>query len=76
MEQASQEAKGRVTRDPALVQNALNGPEDPFCIIVESVNRVGPLYLLGARTGKRHFFLEKGELDGDGEETGNHCQHA
>ncbi|NIQ93674.1 MAG: hypothetical protein GWO11_05565 [Desulfuromonadales bacterium] len=75
-EQASEEAAGRITRDPFLVQNALNGSGDPFRIVVESVRPAGPLKLFAGGSGERRFFPEDGEVETDTKAAGGCCQGA
>lgn len=62
-EQARGEAADRIARDPALVQNALNGLADPVRIVVESVDIAGPLKIFAGETGERHYFPENGTTD-------------
>ncbi|HKL48651.1 MAG TPA: hypothetical protein VJ882_03255 [Desulfuromonadales bacterium] len=72
-EKAEEEVTSRLARDPYLVQNALNGPGDPFRVVVESVRWAGPLSLFTEGKGRRSFSLEKEEDKMDGEAAGGHC---
>lgn len=72
-EKAREEITSRLARDPYLVQNALNGPGDPFRVMVESVKWAGPLKLFSAEKGRRRFNLEKEEDEIDGEAAEGHC---
>lgn len=72
-DKACEEVTSRLTRDAYLIQNALNGPGDPYRIVVESVKWAGPFKPFTNGPGKRTFSLEKGEDQMDLIVAGGQC---